>query len=216
MLKYGKLNNLAAFALAAVILCVYAAALLSAQMSFSIFPALVEYQEDINKDGQVDVSDAVSLIILGRKISNSPVSDYNGDSLFNIVDVVTLLLNIKNSRLTPLIPQDTSGKDTTSSDTTSNDTTGTQTYYLISGYVYCLYGGWPNIQIFLAGDMEATTFTDNSGFYSFQVPDGSYTIIPLQLTGYGFNPLSRAVIINGSDLQRLDFFMYGYESLPDL
>jgi len=129
------INNLAAYALIATILFFYAAAVLSAQTSFSIFPAYIEYKEDFNKDGQADISDVVSLIALGLKVPESPPADYNRDSVFNVVDVLNLLLNIKNGKLTPLIPQDTS-----SNDTTSSDTTGTQTTWMISGYVYCLYG----------------------------------------------------------------------------
>ena len=132
VLKRINLNNLAAYALIAAILCFYEAAALSAHGSYSIFPAFIEYKEDLNKDGQADVSDVVSLIALGLKIPESPLADYNGDSVFKVVDVLNLLLNVKNGKLTPLIPQNTSSSDTPSSDTTTSDTTlrdttGTQT-----------------------------------------------------------------------------------------
>jgi len=216
-----NLNNLAACALIAAIMFFYAAALLSARTSFVIFPASVDYKEDFNKDGQTDVSDVVTLIALGLKIPESPVADYNGDSVFNVVDVITLLLNVKSDKLTPLIPQDTSASDTTSidtttSDTTSSDTTGTQATYILSGYVYCLTGGWGNVQIFLTGDRQETTLAGPNGFYFFQVPDGTYNIMPVQIAEYGFNPSSRNVVVNGSDLQRLDFFVFGIESISGL
>ena len=221
MLNRINLNNLAACALIAAIMCFYAVALLGARTSFVIFPASVDYKEDFNKDGRTDISDVVTLIGLGLKIPGSPVVDYNGDSVFNAVDVITLLLNVKNDKLTPLIPQDTSSIDTTSidttgSDTTSVDTTGTEATYIISGYVYCLTGGWGNVQIYLTGDRQEGTMADGSGFYFFRVPDGTYTIIPLQIEEYGFSPPSMTVAVYGRDLQRLDIFAFGLESLPGL
>ncbi len=212
--------------LLSLIVFLYAAALMQARTSYSVLPALTEYREDINRDGLIDQSDVISLIILGRNIPDSPMADYNGDSVFNVLDAITLLLNIRDSRLTLLLPVDTSGTDTTVTDTTATDTTvtdttvtdttatdttGNQAVYTISGYVYCLASRMANIGITLTGDAETSTFTDASGFYSFQVTNGRYIIIPAEIASYGYSPPMRVLTVEGASLQRLDFLVFGFD-----
>jgi formylglycine-generating enzyme required for sulfatase activity len=52
------------------------------------------------------------------------------------------------------------------------------------------------VTITLSGDAAATTTTDIDGKYSFEVPDGSYTVTP-SMAGYVFNPFSKDVTISG-------------------
>ena len=66
----------------------------------------------------------------------------------------------------------------------------------------------------MLGDKEVTTLTDAAGMYTFQVPDGHYTIVPASITGYEFNPVSYLVTVSRNDLKFLNFFVYGLESLP--
>jgi hypothetical protein len=205
--------------LLSLIVFLYAAALMQARTSYSVLPAQAEYQEDINRDGQIDELDVLSLIILGMTIPESHICDYNSDSVFNLQDIVSLLLNIRHSKLTLLLPVDTSATDTTVidttvTDTTATDTTGSQTVITISGYVYCLTGPVPNINVTMIGDAETSTFTDGGGYYEFQISEGSYTIVPVGISGFGFEPPMRTVAIQGLSLQRLDFLYYGVENIP--
>jgi len=64
--------------------------------------AEVAYIEDINEDGETDVSDAIALLLRGLEDPDDPEADYNGDGEFNVLDVVSLLINIRNGNLTPL------------------------------------------------------------------------------------------------------------------
>ncbi|HUU27952.1 MAG TPA: SpaA isopeptide-forming pilin-related protein [archaeon] len=64
--------------------------------------AEVAYMEDINEDGETDVSDAIALLLRGLEDPDDPEADYNGDGEFNVLDVVSLLINIRDGNLTPL------------------------------------------------------------------------------------------------------------------
>ncbi|HUU28375.1 MAG TPA: hypothetical protein VM123_11225 [archaeon] len=184
-----------------------------------LYPAAERYKEDINQDGVLDVSDAITLLLLGVNIPDSPKADYNDDGVYNILDVVKLLVNIRDKKLTLLNPLDTTltdstAIDTTATDTTATDTTATKTTYVLSGMVFCAETPLFNVSMIMLGDKEATTHTDAAGMYFFQVPNGHYTIVPSQIGGYAFNPISYDVIVSGSDVKYLNFFVYGYESLP--
>lgn len=179
-----------------------------------LYPAGEMYKEDFNLDGVIDASDAITLLLLGVNVPNSPKADYNDDGVHNIIDVVKLLVNIRDNKLTLLNPPDTALTDSTAIDTTVSDTTSTETTYALNGMVYCTERLWANATIFMLGDKEATTLTDVAGMYTFQVPNGHYKIVPIPIPGYGFNPISYDVKISGFDLKNLNFFVYGYESLP--
>jgi len=220
--------------LLSLVVFLYAAALMQARTTYLVLPAQTEYREDLNRDGLTDESDILALILLGRNIPESHICDYNGDSVYNTMDLVTLLLNIRHSRLTPLLQidttvtdttvtdttvtdtttTDTTVTDTTVTDTTAIDTTGNQTLYTISGYVYCLTGAVPNINVTLVGDAEISTFSDGGGYYEFKVLDGNYTIVPIGLAGFGFEPPMRTLAIQEVNWQRLDFLYYGEENIP--
>jgi len=175
-------------------------------------PAETSYKEDFNGDGNISVADAIALLLLGRDDPGNSVADYNGDGKYSITDVIKLLLNIRDGNLTPVA--DTTAVDTTISDTTATDTTSSNQTYTIQGMVYCAAQSVGNVQILLDGDMQASTFTTGSGMYTFLVPNGQYTIIPVEISGYGFNPISRSIRVSGSDIYNQDFFFFGWESLP--
>ena len=78
-------NNLAAPVLASAIVCLYAM-ILNARPGITLFPANAEFKEDINRDSQIDFADVVFLIRLGQRLPESPVADYNGDSVFDAVN----------------------------------------------------------------------------------------------------------------------------------
>ena len=180
-------------------------------------PADMSCREDINGDGNIGVADAIALLLLGRDDPGNSMADYNGDGKYSISDVIKLLLNIRDGNLTPVTDTtatDTTATDTTATDTTATDTTASNQTYTIQGKIYCALGLIGNIQILLAGDMQVTIFTGADGIYTFQVPNGRYTIIPVEIFGYGFNPISRNIRVSGSDIYNQDFFVFGWESLP--
>ena len=63
----------------------------------------VEYREDFNGDGNVNIADVIALLLLGRDNPNNPRADYNGDGRFAVNDAIALLLNIMSGNLTPEI-----------------------------------------------------------------------------------------------------------------
>ena len=69
---------------------------------YEIFPievAQVEgLREDINEDGQVNIMDVISLLLLGIKNPLDPQADYNRDGAWSIQDVVSLARDISNRR----------------------------------------------------------------------------------------------------------------------
>ena len=60
------------------------------------------YKEDINGDGNVNIADVISLLLLGRDNPNDPVADYNCDGHYAVTDVISLLLNILSGNLMPV------------------------------------------------------------------------------------------------------------------
>lgn len=164
----------------------------------SVHPLSTRYKEDFNGDGKIGVPDAVALLLLGRDSPEDPVADYNGDGRYSITDVIRLLLNIRDGILTPV-----------------SEPEPDPLRYVITGQVFCLRFALPNVIVLLQGDRQESTVTDGNGYYIFEVPAGTYTIIPAEVAGYGFNPVSRDVEVRAWDLVSLDFFVFGIESLPE-
>jgi len=82
--------------------------------------------------------------------------------------------------------------------------------YTIGGIVYCTMQPLANVQVILIGDMEASSVTEANGFYTFLVPNGTYTIIVIPIPQHQvFNPVSHNVTVQGEDILNLDFFAYG-------
>ena len=82
--------------------------------------------------------------------------------------------------------------------------------YTIGGIVYCTMQPLSNVQVILIGDMEASSVTEANGFYTFLVPNGTYTIIVIPIPQHQvFNPVSHNVTVQGEDILNLDFFAYG-------
>ena len=59
-------------------------------------------KEDINGDGKVNITDAISLLLRGKNDPENTAYDYNGDGIYTVSDAVALLLNIVRNRLTAL------------------------------------------------------------------------------------------------------------------
>lgn len=80
--------------------------------------------------------------------------------------------------------------------------------YTVAGTVS---GGTPlGVTIKLIGAATASTTTLANGNYSFTaVPNANYTLVP-SLAGYTFNPASKAVTVNGADLNGNNFTETAY------
>ena len=89
----------------AVILFLLAIAWITGSFSISVAalsPWVTQYKEDFNGDGVVNVEDAVFLLLLARDNPVDPRLDYNRDSKWSMVDIVALILNIRNGNLTAI------------------------------------------------------------------------------------------------------------------
>ncbi|MBN2288554.1 MAG: dockerin type I repeat-containing protein [Candidatus Glassbacteria bacterium] len=65
-------------------------------------PAQARYREDFNRDGRVNITDVISLLLLGVASPGDPRADYNGDGRYSVTDAVAMLINIMAGKLTPL------------------------------------------------------------------------------------------------------------------
>ncbi len=75
--------------------------------------------------------------------------------------------------------------------------------------------GIDGITVELAGARSDSTVTSGGGYYSFLVPDGSYTVTPDE-EGEEFTPASRNVTVVGTDVPDQDFTASGaYTYVPD-
>ncbi|HUU26936.1 MAG TPA: hypothetical protein VM123_03920 [archaeon] len=62
------------------------------------------YKEDYNRDGKVNILDAVTLLVMLRENPGDLQGDYNGSGMCEITDVTGMLANILNGALTHLGP----------------------------------------------------------------------------------------------------------------
>ncbi len=189
------------------------------------------YLEDFDANGKLDNQDAIALLLFGHREPHSNQCDYNKDGVFNIKDVVQLLVNIQKHQWTPLYipeeppdtlptPQDTTAPDTTvPTDTTGTDTTSTVVLYQVKGVVYCASSRVQGMDVYLEGkvdgkDIKMTMKSDANGNFVFQVPPGSYLVYAVDGLGfgYGFTPVSKLLQVINAD-ERVNFF--AYEINPD-
>ena len=70
--------------------------IIGADSSILALPRLnaVEYREDYNNDGKLNISDVIALLLLARENPSDPRVDYNGDGAWSITDAIALLINI--------------------------------------------------------------------------------------------------------------------------
>jgi hypothetical protein len=81
--------------------------------------------------------------------------------------------------------------------------------YEVSGQITEVGDAVDGVTVALTGElvgcgMTNRTITSGGGYYSFDVPDGNYTITPSSTT-YVFTPPNRAVMVNGADEPNQDF-----------
>ncbi len=77
--------------------------------------------------------------------------------------------------------------------------------YALSGRVIGTGGGLANVMVRLGGAEVDSTTSDENGDYLFpSLPDGSYTLTASRI-GYSFLPVTRVVLVSGSDLSEEDF-----------
>lgn len=76
--------------------------------------------------------------------------------------------------------------------------------YVISGQITESGAGLDGVTVDLTGSMTDSTVTAGGGNYSFNVPDGDYTVTP-SLAGYEFTPPYRDVPVSGADVPGQDF-----------
>ena len=62
---------------------------------------LLQYREDFNRDGRVNIVDVIRLLLYQRDHPGDPGGDYNGDGSANLIDVIALALAVRD--LTKLI-----------------------------------------------------------------------------------------------------------------
>ncbi len=85
------------FLLLILTLCAPGAYSLPAQSQ--IGPAQSKYIEDINRDGRVDITDVIALLLMARESPADPQVDYNGNGAWSVADAVALLLNLRSGDL---------------------------------------------------------------------------------------------------------------------
>ncbi|HUU26262.1 MAG TPA: carboxypeptidase-like regulatory domain-containing protein [archaeon] len=175
-------SKLSALAMLTTLLYLFTAATLGAQI---IAPGDDDgngeagYKEDINQDEVTDVSDAIALLLLGQNDPESPVADYNDDGEYNIIDVISLLINMRDENLTPLPT------------------------FTITGKVLLNSQGAEGVVIVIeGGEVWKQVTTDSLGIYRFEdIPDGMYEVKPIIRNWYySFLPEDCEVKINGNSL----------------
>ncbi|MBN2288346.1 MAG: SUMF1/EgtB/PvdO family nonheme iron enzyme, partial [Candidatus Glassbacteria bacterium] len=65
-------------------------------------PAQAQYKEDFNGDGNINITDAIALLLYQRSNPGDSRGDYNGDGKANMNDAIALLLAIRGGNLTPV------------------------------------------------------------------------------------------------------------------
>lgn len=79
------------------------------------------------------------------------------------------------------------------------------TPYRITGRIAASSGAaMVNVGVTLTGPGTVTTATNSAGYYSFVVPNGTFTVTPAQ-SGFSFTPSARQVVVNGADLGGQNF-----------
>lgn len=79
--------------------------------------------------------------------------------------------------------------------------------YKIAGHVYATAANAPlsSVTVALAGDASRSVVSAADGSFAFDdLKDGSYTVTPAR-SGYSFAPLTRVAIVNGADLNDVNF-----------
>jgi hypothetical protein len=76
--------------------------------------------------------------------------------------------------------------------------------YELSGRITESGAGLDGVTVALSGDETNSTTTSGGGYYSFLLPDGSYTVTP-GLAGYDFDPDSINMTVSGVDQLNQDF-----------
>ncbi len=138
------------------------------------------YVEDYNGDRLIDMQDVLWLIRNGMKAHADSVCDYNRDGRFSLMDVMVLLVNIRQGRLTPVIHGGV---------------------YLIKGRVMDGAVGLSDVSVSVRGTGFDTTFmTNNAGAFRLTgVENGAYRVL-LYKRNYRFTPDSLNVTVNGDSL----------------
>jgi hypothetical protein len=96
------------------------------------------------------------------------------------------------------------GRDVTSMDFAA--TPSATSTYSIKGTITVNGNALGNITVELSGDSTVSTITTSDGSYKFWgLGDGDYTLTPSTATGNIFDPVNRAVTINGADVTSMDF-----------
>ena len=156
----------------------------------------------------------VTVSIQGVGVDTAVVTDPNGIyRIDGLLDANYAVLPVKeNYSFTPIsVSLSIWGESVTAPDIIATPTgESPPTLYTIGGRITCAVQAQINIQVLLSGDMEASTITDGNGFFSFSVPNGSYTIIGIpNPTFQMFNPTSYDITVDGQDILDLDFFAWG-------
>jgi len=165
------------FALLIAFLYLFGIPILSADNRSQTYvnPGDVSYKEDINQDGLTNILDAIALLILGMNDPNNPTADYDADGKYSITDVISLIINIQNGKLTPKSAPPR-----------------------ISGRIILDGRGLNKIELRIKGaDFELVVATDSTGTYRLwgSLSHGKYTVEPKENLYYTFSPESLEVLI---------------------
>lgn len=138
------------------------------------------YVEDYNNDRLMDMQDVFWLIRNGMTVHADSLCDYNRDGRFSLMDVMALLVNIRQGRLTPVLHGGV---------------------YLIKGRVMDGTAGLIDVKVTVRGmGLDTSLTTNNAGAFRLtSVENGSYRLL-FYKRNYRFTPDSMNVTVKGDSL----------------
>ena len=169
------------FTLSIVVLCLFTASDLTAQILFGEHQDSVGefYKQDITRDGNVNIMDVVALLLLSRDDPCHPVADFTDDGEYDIQDVTSLMLSIMKGDLS--LPG----------------------VFSIVGRVVEKDQGLPGVFMICEGPSGwFQNATNSDGYYRFDgLYDGRYKVKPvLKSYYYTFDTEELEAIINGDSI----------------
>jgi inhibitor of cysteine peptidase len=168
--------------------------------NFNVLKVGINGQVTMNGSGYPGVT-----VTLGGDDTDSTVTDASGNYSFSVINGdYTVTASLSGQTFDP-----PAGYFPSIDGFESNNNDFALDTYLISGNVTREGFGYEGALVSLSGDATDTDTTDGSGYYSFSVLSGTYTVTPA-VTGQGLTPDPRTIVVTTADSPNNDFALIHY------